>query len=128
VVGRELPANIDPRGVNKIDSSAVLKTTTSYQRGHRTSAADYAEVAVWSGCFFQTDAIPKSGLHVKGAAGDSGWLRHFTVSVRRMGCNCSGCCVRDVAVMVMVIVEVPEGVMMLGSGAVATVLLPQPAA
>jgi len=49
-----------------------------------------------------------------------------------MGCNCNGCWVRDMADIVMVIVEVPEGVIM-GCGAVATVLLlpilpPQPAA
>lgn len=50
-----------------------------------------------------------------------------------MGCNCNGCPVRDVALMVMVIVEVPEGVMM-GGGVVTTLgdgvvmLLPQPVA
>lgn len=50
-----------------------------------------------------------------------------------MGCNCNGCPVRDVALMVIVIVEVPEGVMM-GGGVVTTLgdgvvmLLPQPVA
>ena len=50
-----------------------------------------------------------------------------------MGCNCNGCPVRDVAAVVMVIVEVPEGVMM-GGGPVVTMLLllplllPQPVA
>jgi hypothetical protein len=52
---------------------------------------------------------------------------HFTVSVSWMGCNCSGCPEEDIAVSVMVIVEVPEGVMM-GGGVVVTLLLPQPAA
>ena len=49
-----------------------------------------------------------------------------------MGCNCNGCPVRDVALRVMVIVEVPEGVMM-GEGPVIKELLllvlpPQPVA
>ena len=41
-------------------------------------------------------------------------LRYFTVKVSRKGCSCNGCPVRDIAVMVMVIVEVPEGVMIGG--------------
>jgi hypothetical protein len=43
-----------------------------------------------------------------------------------MGGNWSGCCVEDIAVIVMVIVEVPEGV--IWGGGVVVALLPQPAA
>ena len=44
-----------------------------------------------------------------------------------MGCSCSGCPVEDIAVGVIVIVELPAGVTM-GGGVVVTLLLPQPAA
>src|SRR5260370_18312732 len=44
-----------------------------------------------------------------------------------MGCNCRGCCVGDIALMVMMIVEVPGGVTM-GGGVVVTLPLPQPTA
>lgn len=50
-------------------------------------------------------------------------LRHFTVRVSRMGCNCNGWPVRDIALMVMVIVEVPEGVITTDGGAGATLVL-----
>ena len=45
-----------------------------------------------------------------------------------MGGSCSGCCVGDIAFMVMVMVEVPGGVTTIGGGTVATLVLPQPAA
>ena len=44
-----------------------------------------------------------------------------------MGGNCSSCCVGDMALMEIMIDEVPGGVMM-GGGMVATLVLPQPAA
>jgi len=44
-----------------------------------------------------------------------------------MGGNCSGCCVGDMAVMAIVMVEVPEGVTRGGGAVVTALLLPQPA-
>ena len=44
-----------------------------------------------------------------------------------MGGNWSGCCVGDMALMVMEMIEVPRGVTMGGGAVVTALLLPQPA-
>lgn len=54
--------------------------------------------------------------------------RHFTVRVSWMAGSCNGCCVGDMALMVMMMVEMPGGVTMTGGGIVATLALPQPPA
>jgi len=53
-------------------------------------------------------------------------LSHLTVSVSWMGGNWSGCCVGDMAVMVIRIVEVPGGVTRGGGVVLTAALLPQP--
>ena len=44
-----------------------------------------------------------------------------------MGCSCNGCWVGDMALMVMMMVDVPEGVT-IGGGGVTALPLPQPVA
>ena len=58
---------------------------------------------------------------------------HFTVRASWMGGNCSGCPEEDIAVGVIVMVEVPEGVttdggVMIGGEVVTALPLPQPVA
>ena len=62
-----------------------------------------------------------------------GWRGHFTMRVSWMSGNWSGCWAEDIALVVTVIVEVPEGVTMgggvtIGGGVTeALPVLPQPA-